>query len=47
MALISSSFYKKIDLTRFLFPFPMGPARTRRLNFKDFIFTVCFAAGEV
>ena len=47
MALISLSFCKKIDLTRFLFPFPMDPARSRRLNFKDFIFTVCFAAGEV
>jgi len=47
MALISPCFYTKKDLTRFLSPFPMDLARTRRLNFKDFIFTVCFAAGEV
>ena len=47
MALIPPRFYKKINLTHFLSPFAMDPASSRRLNSKDFIFTVCFDAGEV
>jgi hypothetical protein len=47
MALISPRFYKEINLTYFMSPFSMDPARSRRINSKDFIFIGCFDAGEV
>ena len=47
MALIPPCFDIKKDLARFLSRFPMDPASSRRLNFKDFICAGCFDAGGV